>query len=161
MGKNLKQETTGLTEREKKQQFREAPSQTYEEFTHRVVRDEAKREEPNFDESFNELVNALDDYLEPRMGMVNIDEGSYIVSRRIDSKAKTIVITVEPYTKSEFDRLTDASTFENSDEDLLNLDSNLKRAMTTARVYKRAYEELFYQGYEVEILIKGGENGAE
>lgn len=102
-------------------------------------------------ENFKNLNDALES-----LGTVNLDDGTYIVSRKIDSEKKTIVITVEQYSKAQYDRLTDASTFENSDEDFINLDANLDEALTTARVYKRAYEELFYKGYEVEILVKGG-----
>lgn len=97
----------------------------------------------------------LDDALES-LGTINVDEGTYIVSRRIDSEKKTIVITVEQYSKAQYDRLMDASTFENSDEDFINLDANLDEALTTARVYKRAYEELFYKGYDVEIKLRSG-----
>jgi hypothetical protein len=106
------------------------------------------------DKSVGDMIQ-IEDALES-FSTIDVDEGTYIVSRRIDSKAKTIVITVEPYAKVEFDRLMDASTFENSDEDFINLDADLDEALTTARVYKRAYEELFYRGYDVEIVVKGG-----
>ena len=87
---------------------------------------------------------------------VDVDAGTYIVSRKIDSEKKTIVISVEEYSKAQYDRIMGESE-DGSGEDFVNLDANLEEALTTARVYKRAYEELFYQGYEVEILIKGGE----
>lgn len=102
----------------------------------------------------------LDDALES-LGTVNVDDGTYIVSRKIDSEKKTIVISVEQYSKAQYDRIMEASSYDDSGEDFINLDANLDEALTTARVFKRAYEELFYPGYEVEILIKGGENGAE
>lgn len=124
----------------------------------------------NFKESYKKISNSdwfkkayegksvgdiipIDEALES-FATVNIDEGTYIVSRKIDSEKKTIVISVEKYSKAQYDRLMDASTFENSDEDFINLDADLDEALTTARVYKRAYEELFYQGYDVEILVK-------
>ena len=104
------------------------------------------------DKSVGDMI-PIEDAIES-FATIDVDEGSYIVSRKIDSKAKTIVITVEEYSKAQYDRLMDASTFENSDEDFINLDANLDEALTTARVYKRAYEELFYRGYDIEILIK-------
>lgn len=133
--------------------------------------------EKNFKESYEKIANSdwfkkayenksvgdiipIEDALES-FATVNVDEGTYIVSRRIDSEKKTIVITVEEYSKAQYDRIMDAGRCDSSEEDFINLDDNLDSALTTARVYKRAYEELFYQGYDVEILIKGGENGTK
>lgn len=98
----------------------------------------------------------IEDALES-FATIDVDADTYIVSRRIDSKNKSIVITVEPYSKAQYDRLINAGTFDGSDEDFINLDANLEEALTTARVYKRAYEKLFYTGYDIEISIKGGE----
>lgn len=104
------------------------------------------------DKSVGDII-PIDDALESS-ATVNVDEETCIVSRRIDSKAKTIVITVEPYSKAQYDRIMEASTYDDSGEDFINLDANIDSALTTARVYKRAYEELFYQGYDVEIKVK-------
>jgi hypothetical protein len=103
------------------------------------------------DKSVGDMIQ-IEDALES-FSTIDVDEGTYIVSRKIDNKKKTIVIKIEPYSKNEYDRLIEASK-DGSYEDFVNLEANLDDAMTTARVYKNAYENLFYQGYDVEILIK-------
>lgn len=52
MGKNLKQETMGFKKitKEEYEKFKNAPSQTYNNFQYRVMQYAAKREEPGIGE---------------------------------------------------------------------------------------------------------------
>lgn len=73
-----------------------------------------------------------------------------IVYRTIDDASRRIRIVVTDYTEE----LNAELEKDEIGVNLLGIEENFEDALTTARVYKRAYEELFYQGYEVEISIK-------
>lgn len=77
----------------------------------------------------------------------------YIVYRIIDGINMQIKIIVTGYTDELYAELQ-------KDEIgvyLLEVEEDFDDAMTTARVYSRAYRELFYRNYEVQISVKGGE----
>lgn len=74
---------------------------------------------------------------------------NFIVYRTIDDNSLQIKIFVVDYTDELYKELQ-------KDEIgvyLLEVEEDFDDALTTARVYSRAYRELFYQGYDVEIKI--------
>lgn len=72
-----------------------------------------------------------------------------IVYRTIDSNLMQIQIIVTDYSQELHKELEQDRTGVN----LIEVEDSFEDAMTTARVYSRAYRELFYQGYDVEIKI--------
>ncbi len=79
----------------------------------------------------------------------------YIVYRIIDGINMQIEIIVTGYTDELYAELQ-------KDEIgvyLLEVEEDFDDAMTTARVFARAYRELFYRNYEVQISVES--NGKE
>lgn len=79
----------------------------------------------------------------------------YIVYRIIDSINMQIKIIVTGYT----DELHEKLDRDNIGENLLEIEEDFDDALTTARVYSRAYRELFYRNYDVQISVES--NGKE
>lgn len=73
-----------------------------------------------------------------------------IVYRTIDSESKQIKIVVTDYSQELHAELEKDEIIGTN---LLEVEDSFEDAMTTARVYSRAYRELFYRGYDVEIKI--------
>lgn len=73
-----------------------------------------------------------------------------IVYRIIDSNLMQIQIIVTNYSQELHKELEKDEIIGTN---LLEIEDSFEDAMTTARVYSRAYRELFYQGYDVEIKI--------
>ncbi len=74
-----------------------------------------------------------------------------IVYRTIDSESKQIKIVVTNYSQelhAELEKDEIVGT------NLLEVEDSFEDAMTTARVYSRAYRELFYQNYDISIVVK-------
>lgn len=79
----------------------------------------------------------------------------YIVYRIIDNSSMQIKIIVTGYTDELYAELQ-------KDEIgvyLLEVEEDFDDALTTARVFSRAYRELFYRNYDVQISVES--NGKE
>ena len=74
----------------------------------------------------------------------------YIVYRITDSNLMKIKVVVAEYTAELHDKLER----DNHGENLLEIEDNFDDAMTSARVYSRAYRELFYSNYDVQISVE-------
>lgn len=75
---------------------------------------------------------------------------NYIVYRKIDSSLMQIKVVVTDYTTELYHELEQDKVGVN----LLEIEDNFDDAMTTARVYSRAYRELFYRNYDVQISVE-------
>lgn len=77
----------------------------------------------------------------------------YIVYRMIYNSNMLIKVGVTDYSSELHEELKKDEIGTN----LLEIEDSFEDAITTARVYSRAYRELFYRNYDVQISIKGGE----
>lgn len=73
-----------------------------------------------------------------------------IVYRIIDSNLMQIQIIVTNYSQELHKELEQDRTGVN----LIEIEGSFEDAISTARVYSRAYRELFYQNYDTSIVVK-------
>ena len=79
----------------------------------------------------------------------------YIVHRITDNNLMQIKVVVSEYMDELYKKLQQ----DNLGENILEIEYNFDDAMTSARVYSRAYRELFYRNYDVQISVES--NGQE
>lgn len=74
----------------------------------------------------------------------------YIVYRMIYNSNMLIKVGVVKYT----DELNSELQKEEIGTNILEIEDNFDDAMTSTRVYSRAYRELFYRNYDVQIIVE-------